>query len=95
MIQRTGFSGMQHHASNQRAGVLQGISKCADSGRVSRVHLAPRLDFQRDEVAVLFEDEVHFVALPVTPEVQSPPMRFQGAPRLQGLKQGLFQLTDC
>jgi hypothetical protein len=61
---------MQHHPSHKRSFALQIIPEGANSSCVTGGYLTACLDFQGDQLAGLFQNEVHFVPRAVAPEVQ-------------------------
>jgi len=90
-VQRTTLARVQHDAPHRGLFFLERIAKRPDACRSRTGHRAAGLDFQRDEIPTLFEDEIHFVTGAVAPEMELAPERVRRAPGLQRLEQGLFQ----
>ena len=78
---------MQHYSSYKRCFALQIIPEGANSSCVPGGYLAACLDFQCNQLAGLFQNEIHFVPRAIAPEVQLALLRIEGAPCLQGLEQ--------
>jgi len=82
---------MEHHAADEGWLPFQRVLERLDAGGVGHGDLAAGLDFKGHEPGVLFEQEIHFMPRPVTPEVKVPAAGIQRPPGLQGLKEGLLQ----
>jgi hypothetical protein len=71
---------MRYHPPDKRCFALQIIPEVANSSCVTDSYLSACLDFQCDQLAGLFHDEIHFVPRAVTPEVQLALLRIEGRP---------------
>jgi len=90
-FERTCFATMQHYPSHEGCFALQIFPEGLNPRRVARCHLTACLDLQRNQLACLFQNEIHLMPSAITSVVYFALLWIERAPCLQGLKQGLFQ----